>query len=175
MEVGMFTLVVAIAGVLVVGLATLGIVFVLGMRAKSPLALGAGIWFTRTVANPLQMKSAGRPGADAAVIRHRGRKSGRAYETPVGVVPAGDGFLIALPYSSRANWLRNVLASGSATIVHEGQTYAVDRPKVVPMRDVATCFTASDRRSFRLFRVNECLRVRKAEPVAPSLSSLRAV
>jgi hypothetical protein len=78
------------------------------------------------------------------------------------------GQILALPYGSRANWLRNVLANVSATLVHDGHTYLVDRPEVVPMRAVEACFSASDRRNHRLFGVDECLRVRKAaaEPAA---------
>jgi deazaflavin-dependent oxidoreductase (nitroreductase family) len=149
--------------ILLLGLAAIAVALVLGMRAKSPFARDFFIWFTRTIANPMAMRTAGTPGAEASVIRHRGRKSGRAYETPVGVVATDGGFVIALPYGSRANWLRNVLANGSATIVHEGQTYAVDRPQLIPLVDVANLFSASDRRGFRLFSVDECLQVRNAE------------
>jgi len=95
------------------------------------------------------------------VIRHRGRISGRTYETPVGAVPTDDGFVIALVCGSRTNWLRNVLASGSATIVHDGHTWSVDQPQVVPMQAAADAFPAGDRRGFRLLRVDQCLRVRR--------------
>jgi deazaflavin-dependent oxidoreductase (nitroreductase family) len=157
-----------VVAVLLLGLLAVAILWMLGMRAKFPPTIKAMIWFTRTVMNPRQMQSAGTPGAYASVIRCCGRKSGRPYETPVVPMPANDGFMIALPYGSRANWLRNVLANGSATIVHEGHTYAVDQPEIVPMRTVEACFSASDRRSHRLFGVDECLRVRKAaaEPAA---------
>jgi hypothetical protein len=40
-------------------------------------------------------------------------------------------------------------------------TYAVDQPEIVPMRAVEACFSVSDRRSHRLFGVDECLRVHK--------------
>jgi deazaflavin-dependent oxidoreductase (nitroreductase family) len=143
-----------LAGALFVGLVAIALVFLLGMRAKSPLVLSPLIRLQRAILNPRQMRSAGTPGAYAAVIRHRGRISGRPYETPVGAVAAGDGFVIALPYGSRANWLQNVLASGSATIVHEGQTYPVDQPEVVPMQAVEAQFTAGDQRSFRWFAVD---------------------
>ena len=158
----------ALVAVLLLGLVAVAILYLLGMRAKFPLTIKAMIWFTRTVMNPRQMKSAGTPGAYASVIRCCGRKSGRPYETPVVPVPTNDGFVIALPYGSRTNWLRNVLASGSATIVHEGYTYAGDQPEIVPMRAVEACFSVSDRRRHRLFGVDECLRVRKAadEPAA---------
>jgi hypothetical protein len=72
--------------------------------------------------------------------------------------------VIALPYGARANWLQNVLASGSATIVHEGETYQVDRPEVVPMRAVQAAFAADDQRSFRWFAVDQALRVRRVQP-----------
>ena len=153
-----------VAGALFVGLVAIALVFVLGMRAKSPLVLGPLIRLQRAVLNPRQMRSAGTPGAYAAVIGHRGRISGRQYETPVGAVAAADGFVIALPYGARANWLQNVLASGSATIVHEGQTYQVDQPEVIPMRAVAARFTAGDQRSFRWLAVDQALRVRRVEP-----------
>ena len=103
---------VALVGVLILGLAAIALVYLLGMRSKSPLVLGPLIRLQRVIINPRQMRSAGTPGAYAAVIRHRGRTSGLPYETPVGVVATDDGFLIALVYGSRTNWLRNVLAAG---------------------------------------------------------------
>ncbi len=153
----------ALAGAVFLGILAIGVVYLLGMRAKSPLVQGPIIWVSRMFLNPQQMRTAGKPGAYAAVIRHHGRKSGRAYETPVGAVPAGDGFVIALPYGTRANWLQNVLAGGSATIVSEGRTYTVDRPEIVPMEEVEACFSLSDQRGHRLFAVDQCLRVRAVE------------
>jgi deazaflavin-dependent oxidoreductase (nitroreductase family) len=152
------------AAALFVGLLAIALAFLLGMRAKSPLVLKPLIRLQRAIINPQQMRSAGTPGASASVIRHRGRISGRAYETPVGAVVAEDGFVIALPYGSRANWLQNVLANGSATIVHEGQTHKVDRPEVMPLRAVEAQFKAGDQRSFRWFGVDQALRVRRVEP-----------
>jgi deazaflavin-dependent oxidoreductase (nitroreductase family) len=154
----------ALAGALVLGLVAIALVYVLGMRTRSPLVHKPLIRLQRAIINPRQMRSAGTPGAYASVIRHRGRTSGRPYETPVGAVAAGDGFVIGLVYGSRANWCQNVLASGSATIVHEGQTYQVDRPEVVSMQTVATHFTAGDQRGFRRFAVDQALRVRRVEP-----------
>jgi len=166
-ETDVFGQILAVVAVLFLGLAAVAILWLLGMRAKFPPTIKAMVWLTRTVMNPRQMRSAGTPGAYASVIRCRGRKSGRSYETPVVSVPTDDGFVIALPYGSRANWLRNVMASGSATIVHEGHTYAVDQPEIVPMRAVEASFSVSDQRSHRLFGVDECLRVRKA-PTGPA-------
>jgi deazaflavin-dependent oxidoreductase (nitroreductase family) len=150
----------SVLGVVVLGFAALAILFVVGWRAKSGLVLGPIIWMSKRFMNPRQMRSAGTPGAYASIVRHRGRVSGAAYETPVGVVADGDAFLVALPYGSRAQWLRNVLAAGSATLVHEGTTYRVDRPELIPLATVADRFPASDQGLFRWLRVEDCLRLR---------------
>lgn len=157
---------VILGGIVAVALVAVGLVVLLGMRAKSPLVLRPLILLQRKVINPRQMRSAGAPGAYASVIRHRGRVSGLAYETPVDAVPTDDGFLIALVYGSRTDWLRNVLATGSATIVHDGQATQVDRPEVVPMHSVEARFKAGDRRGFRWLAIDEALRVHRVEPGA---------
>lgn len=162
----------AILVVAVLAIAALGIAFFLGMRARSRLVRGVMIWFTRTVMNPRQMKSAGTPGAYAAVIRNRGRVSGKDYQTPVGAVVSDDGFVIALPYGTQSNWVRNVLAAGSATLVHEGHTYAVDRPQIVPMAGVESCFSKTDQRAQRMTRVDQCLRLHKVDEAAAAPPTL---
>src|ERR1035437_8368321 len=68
----------AVVAVLFIGLAAVAILSLLGMRAKFAPTINAMIWFTRTVMNPRQMKSAGTPGAYASVLRCCGRKSGRS-------------------------------------------------------------------------------------------------
>ena len=108
----MFPQLAAIAGgvILVVGL--LAGTFFFGMRSKNPIVLGAVIWVSKVWLNKSQMRTAGTPGAYAGIVRHVGRVSGRAYETPVSPVPTDDGYAIALVYGNRTSWLRNVLASG---------------------------------------------------------------
>lgn len=152
-----------ISGGLFLVLATVSIVFVIGMRTKSRPILGAVRRLNRAVFNPHQMETAGEPDAFASVIRHTGRTTGRTYDTPVGAVSTNGGFVIALPYGSQADWLKNVLASGSATIVNEGQIYTVDRPEVVAIDTVEDAFSSADRLSHRVFGVDQCLKVRRVE------------
>jgi deazaflavin-dependent oxidoreductase (nitroreductase family) len=151
-----------IGGVLLALVAT-GVVFVVGMRTKSPVVLDT-VRRTSRAMKPLALKSAGTPGAYASVIRHVGRTTGRAYETPVGAVAIDDGFVIALPYGPNTDWLKNVLASGSAIIVDEGNTYDVDRPELVPMAAAGAYFSPQDQRAHRMFGVDQCLRVRRLGP-----------
>ena len=154
----------ALLAVVLVGLvacvAAIGVVFVVGMRRKSPAVLRVVRGFNRAVVNPRMLATAGTPGAYASVIRHVGRTTGRAYQTPVVAEPTDDGFVIALPYGTTANWVKNVLANGSATIVDEGATYRVDQPEVVPLALMADHFPAKDRRNLDRFRVDQCLRLR---------------
>ena len=105
-----------------------GFVFV-AIRTKSPPLLDAVRWFNRAFTNRLQRPLAGKPGANAAVIQHRGRRSGRSYETPIGPFAIDDGFLVSLPYGPNADWVQNVLAAGSAVLVHEGRTLTSTGPR----------------------------------------------
>ena len=150
----------AVVGVVVVVVGT----YVLGMRFKLGFAQQAVIAFTKHVVNPRMRRTAGQPGASAAIVRNVGRSSGRVYETPVGAEPVDGGFVIALPYGSRPNWLRNVLAAGHATLVHQGHAYRVERPEVVPLEPFAAAFSPSDQTLHSVFHVDQALHVRIAAP-----------
>ena len=71
----------------------------------------------------------------------------------------------SLAYGKRTSWLRNVLASGRATLVTEGETWEVDRPDLVPMDAAERWFTAGDVRSFRRMRVDDALRLHRVRAV----------
>lgn len=62
---------------------------------------------------------------------HTGRRSGREYRTPVNVFRREGGFVVALTYGSGSQWVRNVLAAGSAEIVTRGRAHPVVNPRVV--------------------------------------------
>jgi hypothetical protein len=165
-EVDVLRWVVRIVGATVVGFAVLATVFLVGMRTKNPAVVDRVRRFNRAVTNPRVLRSAGEPGASASVIRHVGRLSGRSYQTPVGPYAAGDDFVIALPYGPGADWVRNVMAEGSAVLVHEGRTVPIHEPEVVPVAEVITDLPSSEQRTLRLFGVGECLRVRRTPRLA---------
>ena len=146
-------------GGVVLALVALGVVFVVGMRTKSPPVLNAVRRLGRATKG-FVLTSAGTAGNSISVVHHVGRTTGRAYETPIGAVKTDDGFVIALPYGSNTDWLKNVLARGQATIVHDGASHAVDQPEVVAVADVALLFSPNDQRAHRWFDVQDCLRVR---------------
>jgi deazaflavin-dependent oxidoreductase (nitroreductase family) len=146
------------------------IVYVLGIGSKNRAVRNAARRVHRAVGNPLQMRSAGAPGTYASVIRHRGRRTGATYENPVWAVPTEDGFLIATVYGPRTDWVKNVLANGSATIVHQGNIYIVDQPEIVPMASVRAYFPAKIRGPQRLVHVDQCLRARRVEIAKTSVA-----
>jgi deazaflavin-dependent oxidoreductase (nitroreductase family) len=144
-------------------ISAIAIMYVFGIRSESSTVRNAARRFHHTVGNRVQMRSAGRRGTFASVIRHQGRRTGNTYETPVWAVPTEDGFVIAIVYGSRSDWLKNVMASGAAAIVHKGETYPVNQPEVVPMETATAYFPATLQRTHRLIRVDRCLRVRRVK------------
>jgi deazaflavin-dependent oxidoreductase (nitroreductase family) len=65
------------------------------------------------------------------VITHIGRKSARPFRTPVNVFPTPEGFLIALTYGPNSQWVRNVLAAGTAELETRHTKYHLFSPTVV--------------------------------------------
>jgi deazaflavin-dependent oxidoreductase (nitroreductase family) len=85
--------------------------------------------------NPYLRKVAGtRPGMlyfSLSALHHVGRRSGRAYVTPLSAYPLGDGFVLAVAYP-HVDWCENVLAAGKCTLTRNGKEYALERPEVIP-------------------------------------------
>jgi deazaflavin-dependent oxidoreductase (nitroreductase family) len=64
------------------------------------------------------------------LLHHKGRKSRKAYTTPVWAFRQPDGFLIVLTYGPRTDWLRNLQAAGTCTATYRGQTWHLTDPQV---------------------------------------------
>ena len=114
------------------------------------------------VMRPIALRSAGKQGSNTSVVRHVGRRSGRTYETPVVAIEHGDCFFVALPYGQRTDWLKNVLAAGSASLVIGGHTFEVDHPEVIAMAEASPYFRPRDQGFQRRFHVDSALQVRRA-------------
>jgi deazaflavin-dependent oxidoreductase (nitroreductase family) len=154
-----------LVGLILAAIAVAAVTFIVGMRRKWPLVTGAVIALTKRFINPGALRTAGQSGTTTGVVHHRGRTSGAAYATPVDIIPAGEAFVIALPYGTRAQWVRNVLAAGSAELTVDGTTWLADRPELVPTDQVRDAFPRSDQLGFRLLGTDRCLRLRRGEPV----------
>lgn len=65
------------------------------------------------------------------VVEHRGRRSGRLYQTPVNVFPRPGGYVIALTYGADADWVRNVRAAGGCDLHTRGRRVHLTAPRLV--------------------------------------------
>ena len=155
-------------GAVALAVGVLGVVFLTGMRQKSPVVQNA-VRRASKASKGRVLQTAGTVGSGTAVVRHTGRVTGRYYDTPIAVTPTVDGFVVALPYGPTTDWVRNVVAAGAATILVDGETHDVHRPEVVQMAEVEDVFSATDQRVHRLFKVDEALQVRHVDrPVSPA-------
>ncbi len=67
----------------------------------------------------------------ASVITHRGRKSGKAYETIVAAFRKGNVLAIALGHGE-TDWMKNVLAAGEADVRFIRKTVHITNPRILP-------------------------------------------
>jgi deazaflavin-dependent oxidoreductase (nitroreductase family) len=165
-----------VVGALFGFVAAAGLVFVVGMRLRSRVVINAVRRVARTTKR-LPLTSAGHGSAYASVVVHTGRRSGRRYRTPVRAVTTDDGFVVALPYGSNSDWVRNVLRRGGATMMYHGRVYELDQPRLVQLHDMETWFTHRDQRAHQLFRLTEALVAHRAprEGVAAELGATATV
>jgi len=84
------------------------------------------------VLNPLIMRFAGGWWFPMfSVLRHRGRRSGRLYSTPVSAMPRGEFFWLGLTFGEDAAWARNILAAGECELRYRGSDYHLLEPAVL--------------------------------------------
>lgn len=65
------------------------------------------------------------------LVIHRGRRSGRVYETPVNVFATASGFRIALTYGADSDWVKNVVAANGCRLRTRGREFALTDPHLV--------------------------------------------
>ena len=66
-----------------------------------------------------------------AVLHHRGRRSGRSYDTPVQAYATPEGWLVGLAYDHNAPFALNLLAAGGGEMTRAGRRYQISRPRRV--------------------------------------------
>jgi deazaflavin-dependent oxidoreductase (nitroreductase family) len=64
-----------------------------------------------------------------AVLHHRGRVSGRNYDTPVQAYPTSQGWVVGLAYNRDAAWALNLLAAGGGEMTRSGRRYKLSQPR----------------------------------------------
>jgi deazaflavin-dependent oxidoreductase (nitroreductase family) len=97
-----------------------------------------------------------------AQVRHRGRRSGRAYRTPVAARRVADGFIISLAFGAQVDWHRNLVAAGGGVICWRGRDYEVSRPEMIDGDVALPAFHAVQRLFLRLGGIDGYIRVHDA-------------
>jgi deazaflavin-dependent oxidoreductase (nitroreductase family) len=96
--------------------------------------------FNKYVTNPVQrLWAVWLPGF--GILEHVGRKSGKAYRTPLNVFPTDEGVAVLLTYGPDRDWLKNVTAAGNAELRHMGKTIKLTEPRVMPKAEAAAYVT----------------------------------
>src|SRR5258708_19461276 len=95
----------------------------LGPRARR------AVRFVAAFVNPIVLLIAGRRWMPVVgILRHRGRRSGRLYATPIGMRPLGDSFVIPRTFSDNAAWYLNIKPADQATVNSLRPTHALAAP-----------------------------------------------
>jgi deazaflavin-dependent oxidoreductase (nitroreductase family) len=115
--------------------------------------------FTRLF-NPLMRPLAARlPGF--AVISYVGRRSGRSYRTPINVFRREGDYVFALTYGPDVQWVKNVLAAGTAQLEQRGRIVTLRDPRRIT-DPKARLVPLLVRPFLRFMRVSEFLRMSPA-------------
>ena len=115
------------------------------------------------ILNPLMVRLAGRRFVPMAQIHHAGRRSGKAYVTPISARVRGDVLLIGLTFGNQSDWSRNVRAAAGCTVRLGGHTYRATSPELVTWADdralIASAFNPVLRAGFRLLGIRQFMRL----------------
>jgi deazaflavin-dependent oxidoreductase (nitroreductase family) len=99
------------------------------------------------------------------VIIHRGRRSGRLYQTPVNVFSVKEGYVFALTYGRDTDWVKNVLAAGGCELRTRGHATQLTSPRLYhdqSRRDIRL----AERQVLRLLGVADFLFLKTVPPGA---------
>jgi hypothetical protein len=83
------------------------------------------------VTNKILIHNAGKKIGHSVILSHTGCKPGNLYKPPIIAEPVEGGFVIALIYGRKADWLANVLAKGGRDLIWKQQDFHLMNPEVI--------------------------------------------
>jgi len=66
-----------------------------------------------------------------AVVHHVGRKSGKAYRSPVVAFRSAAGFVIPMTYGRDVDWARNIVKAHGCEVEQMGRRLMLSNPRIV--------------------------------------------
>lgn len=91
----------------------------------------------KRVFNKLELRRGVRP-----LLTHVGRTSGTTYRTPLDAHPVDSGFLFIVNYTSKSDWVKNVLAAGKAHLEIRGDEWDLVSPRLITREEAAQIASA---------------------------------
>lgn len=128
-------------------------------RTGNPRAIRLLTSYHKHVTNPVMVRFFSGRSAQAGLIEHVGRQSGKAYVTPVTAHRAEGTIIVPLPYGTEVDWLRNLQTAGGGVVKLENRSFAVEEPEVVPVDRVLPLLPPFVARLVRLHDTKDALRL----------------
>lgn len=153
-----------VVGVVVVEQTVETVLMMWAVRSGNPRAIGLLTWYHKHVTNPIMVRFFSGRSAHAALLHHVGRRSGKAYVTPVTAHRSEDTIIVPLPYGTSVDWLRNLQAAGQGVVKLEGRSFTVDEPEVVPLDHIMALLPSFVVRIVQLHDTKKALRLHVTGP-----------
>jgi deazaflavin-dependent oxidoreductase (nitroreductase family) len=133
-------------------------------KGRNPRVMEWLTWYHKYVTNPVWVRLFAGRSANSALLHHVGRRSGKAYKTPLTAHKSEDTIIVPLPYGTETDWLRNLQAVGNGVVELDGRSFSVDDPKVVPVDEVMALLSPLLVRVVRWHETEHALLLHIAEP-----------
>ena len=132
-------------------------------KSRNPRVMEWLTWYHKYVTNPVWVRFFAGRSANSALLHHVGRKSGRAFVTPLTAHKSEDTLIIPMPYGTETDWLRNLQAAGRGVAELEGRRFSVDEPEVVLIDEVMSLLPPLVVRIVRMHETEHALKLHVAE------------
>jgi deazaflavin-dependent oxidoreductase (nitroreductase family) len=132
-------------------------------RSRNPRAIRWLTWYHKHVSNPVMVRFFSGRSSVNALLHHVGRRSGKAYATPLTAHRSEGTIIVPLPYGTETDWLRNLQAAGEGVVELEGLRFRVDEPEVVLIDEVMPLLSPLLVRIVRMHETEHALKLHVVE------------
>jgi hypothetical protein len=115
--------------------------------------------FNKHVTNKVLIHISGKKFGHFVILNHVGRKSGKIYRIPIIAEPDVHGFVIALTYGRKVDWLENVLAKGGCSMIWKDKEYSLVNPEFIDKEVGLSAFPSLFRMGLRNMGIEYYLRL----------------
>jgi len=152
-----------IVGIIVIEQILETVLMMWAFKSRNPRVLGWLTSYHKHVSNPVMVRFFSGRSSVSALLHHVGRRSGKAYATPLTAHRSEDTIIIPLPYGTETDWLRNLQAAGQGVVELEGRSFAVNEPEVVPIDQVMPLLPPFVARIVKLHETEHAVRLHVTE------------